>query len=78
MKTFLLWATGLFVLAVVFGFTPGAADPNSGAKSQARAAIEMCQKAQDDPLSPMNARRFARDTCDMMRGEFSRQFGTNP
>ena len=78
MKTFLLWAGGLFAAFILFGFAARSADPNTAAKDRARASIASCQQSQDDPLMPMNARRLARDTCDMMRSDFTKQFGVNP
>ena len=78
MKTLFLWVGGFAVAFVLFGFAMRAIDPKTAAKDSARASIASCQKSQDDSLAPMNARRLARDTCDMMRGEFSKQYGFNP
>ena len=78
MKT-VLWVTGgLFTAFLLFGFAVRAGDPQTGEKDRAKAAINLCQKSQDDTLMPLDQRRFVRDTCDRMRGDYATQYGRAP
>lgn len=66
-----------FVAFILFGFL-AEAQPGAKEKASARDAISECRRQQDDPLKPMEARRFIKETCEGMVSQFIQRYGHAP
>lgn len=75
-----LWPWMLLAPLLLLGgmLVIGAMSGPPDAKSQARAAIDLCWKGVDDQLQSQESRRFIRGTCQMMVKKFETEFGASP
>lgn len=66
-----------FVAFILFGFL-AEAQPGAKEKASARDALSECRKQQDDPLKPIEVRRFIKETCEGMVSQFIQRYGHAP
>lgn len=65
---------GLFIVMAMLG----QADPQSEAKSKARAGIDICWKDYERKSLTEAEKRFIANTCEMMEKKFSDTYHTKP
>lgn len=69
---------GIAVVAfLLFGFL-AEAQPGAKEKASARDAISECRRLQDDPLKPIEVRRFIKESCEGMVSQFIQRYGHAP
>ncbi|UVL53982.1 hypothetical protein [Pseudomonas sp. B21-035] len=70
-------AVALLVAFLGFGAYVGST-PEGKAKSEARAAIDLCRDRESSYSGPANARSIISGACQMLEDDFRRKFGHAP